>query len=79
MTDGSKFNSIQEFKKLVLKDKDLVVENFLNKLTTYATGQSLTFSDQPEVDKIIARASSKDYGARTLIYELVQSKIFRSK
>ncbi|MCM8529615.1 MAG: DUF1588 domain-containing protein, partial [Lentisphaeraceae bacterium] len=79
LTDGKSFENIQEFKALILRDKEMIVKNLLNKLTIYSTGQDLSFSDDDEVDKILSKTVSTNYGLRSLINELVQSKIFRRK
>ena len=79
LTGGEKFNSIQEFKKLIVRDKRLIAKNILNKLSIYSTGQDLSFSDKEEVEKILNKASSNNYGLRTIIHSLVQSKIFCRK
>ena len=79
LTDGAKFKNIDEFKQLLLKDKDQLARAMTEKLLCYATGGSPTKSDQPEIEAIIARIRAKDYGFRTLVHEVVQSKVFQSK
>jgi mono/diheme cytochrome c family protein len=79
LTDGTKFKNIDEFKQLLLKDKDQLARAMTEKLLCYATGGSPTKSDQPEIEAIIAKIRAKDYGFRTLVHEVVQSKVFQSK
>jgi hypothetical protein len=79
MPDGVKFKNIDEFKQLLLKDKDQLARALAEKLLTYATGGPLARADRTEIDAIVARLRSKDHGFRTLVHEIVQSKLFRRK
>ena len=79
LTGGEEFNSIQEFKKLIMRDKRIIAKNILNKLSIYSTGQELGFSDKEDVEKILNKTASRNYGFRSLIHELIQSKIFYRK
>ena len=63
----------------LLKDKDQLARALAEKLLSYATGASPGKSDQPEIEAVVAKIRSKDYGLRTLIHEIVQSKVFQSK
>ena len=38
-----------------------------------------TTADQPAIEAIVATIRKKDYGLRTLVHEIVQSKVFQSK
>jgi hypothetical protein len=79
LPDGRKFKNIDEYKQLLLKDKDQLARALAEKLLSYATGGTPAKSDQPEIEAIIGRIRSRDYGLRTLIHEIVQSKVFQSK
>jgi hypothetical protein len=79
MPDGSKFANIDEFKQLLLKDKDQLARALAEKLLAYATGRGTDRADRLEIDAIVARVREKKYGLRTLIHEIVQSKIFQHK
>jgi hypothetical protein len=79
MADGAKFANIDELKKLWLRDKDQLARALAEKLITYGTGGPPEAADRGEVDAIVARVRAKDYGFRTLIHEVVQSKLFREK
>ena len=46
---------------------------------TYATGAPVSFGDRAEVDRILQRSKASGFGMRTLIHEVVQSKLFTSK
>jgi hypothetical protein len=79
MPDGTKFRSIDEFKQVLLKDKDQLARALAEKLLTYATGGAPAKSDQPEINAIVRSIREKDYGFRKLVHEVVQSKVFRTK
>src|SRR5262249_25045498 len=79
LPDGQRFRNIDEYKQLLLKDKDQLARGLAEKLLNYGTGGTPAKSDQQEIDAIVARIRSKDYGLRTLVHEIVQSKLFQSK
>ena len=77
-TAGS-FKNIDEYKQLLLKDKDQLARALAEKLLTYATGGAPTTADQPEIEAIVARIRAKNYGFRSLVHEIVQSKMFQTQ
>jgi hypothetical protein len=79
LADGRKFQNIDELKALLLEDKDQLARALTEKLLTYATGGAPKSSDGPEVEAIVGRIRPKDYGLRTLVHEIVQSKLFQHK
>lgn len=79
LPDGRTFASIEEFKQLLLADLDDVTTGLTKKLVTYATGAPVQFADRAEIRRIAERAASKDHGLRTLIHEIVQSRLFQLK
>ena len=79
MPDGSKFKNIDEFKQLLLKDKDQLTRALAEKLLTYATGAAPEATDKAEIEAIVKKSREKNYEFRTLIHEIVQSKVFQNK
>jgi hypothetical protein len=79
LPDGQRFRNIDEYKQLLLKDKDQLARAMAEKLLSYATGGTPAKSDQPEIEAIVARIRPKDYGLRTLVHEIAQSKLFQHK
>jgi hypothetical protein len=79
MPDGTRFETIDEFKVLLLRDLDQIAKALAARLVTYATGGAPARADQPEIDAIVGKIRGKDYGLRTLVHEVVQSGLFRSK
>jgi hypothetical protein len=79
LADGQKFRDIDEFKQLLLKDKDQLARNLTERLVTYATGAAPQPADQPEIDAIVGRIRDRGYGLRRLVQEIVESKLFQHK
>ena len=79
LPDGRKFKDIDEFKKLVLADKEQVARCLTEKLLVYSTGGALGFSDREVVADILTKLRAKNYGFRTLIHEVVESRTFLTK
>jgi hypothetical protein len=77
--DGERFTDIDEYKRLLLRDKDQIARALAVRLATYATGGAPARADQPEVEAVVAKARGKEYGLRTLIHEIVQSRLFLFK
>jgi len=79
LPDGRRFNDFDEFKQLLLADQDQLARALSEKLLTYATGSVPTTADRAEIDSIVGRIREQNYGLRSLIHEIVQSKVFQSK
>jgi hypothetical protein len=79
LPDGRKFQNIDEYKQLLLQDKDQLARALTEKLLAYATGAAPTTSDRPEIEKIVRSSGSKNFGFRSLVHEIVQSAIFQNK
>lgn len=79
LQDGRAFRNIDEFKQLLLSNKDLLARALTAKLLTYATGAISDNADQLEIDGIVAKARERNYGFRTLVHELVASDLFQHK
>jgi Protein of unknown function (DUF1592)/Protein of unknown function (DUF1588)/Protein of unknown function (DUF1587)/Protein of unknown function (DUF1585)/Protein of unknown function (DUF1595)/Planctomycete cytochrome C len=79
LPDGRRFANIDEYKQLLLQDKDQLARAMAEKLLSYATGAGPTDADQQEIENIVGRISAKNYGLRSLVHEVVQSETFRQK
>jgi hypothetical protein len=79
LPDGRSFHNIDEYKQLILEDKDRLARSLTQKLLAYATGAAPAKSDKPQIDTIVHNLSNKNYGFRSLIHEIVQSPMFQTK
>ena len=77
--DGRAFRGIDEYKQLLLADKDQLARGLAEKLLAYATGAAPKKSDRPAIGTIVEKARGKNYGFKSLIHEVVQSPLFQSK
>lgn len=77
--DGKSFKDIDQYKQILLEDKDQLVRNLAQKLIIYATGAELQFADREVVEDIVVRVRKAKYGFRSLIHEVIQSRLFLNK
>jgi mono/diheme cytochrome c family protein len=76
---GKPFKDITDYKKILLEDKDQLARSLTQKLIVYATGADIQFADREVVEQIVAKIRAKNYGFRSLIHEIVQSRVFLNK
>lgn len=79
MPNGEKFANVDEFKQLLLKDKDQLARALAEKLLTYATGAAPEGADKAAIEVIVKQVREKNYGFRSLVHEVVQSGVFQTK
>ena len=79
LLDGRKFADIRGLKELLATNDRQLARNLVNQLVVFATGSPVRFGDRPEVESILDRAKSTNYGVKSLILGLIQSRLFRNK
>jgi hypothetical protein len=79
MPDGKPFRDIDEYKRLLMADKDQLARSLARKLLIYASGADIQFADREVVEQLVASVRDKHYGFRTLIHEVLQSRVFLNK
>jgi hypothetical protein len=79
LPDGRQFRDIDEYRALLLSDRDQLAHALAIKLLTYAIGAPPTAADRPKVEAMVASVRSKNYGFRSLVHEVVQSEVFQNK
>jgi mono/diheme cytochrome c family protein len=77
--DGRPFRGIDEFRKYLLQEVDQLARGMAQRLATYATGGAPEAADRAEIEAIVSRLRERKYGFRTLVHEIVQSRMFREK
>ncbi len=77
--DGKPFRDVDEYKQLLLADKDQLARNLVQKLLIYATGADIQFADREVVEQLVAQSRAQNYGFRSLVHDVVQSRVFLSK
>lgn len=79
LPSGESFDGIIQYKKRLLDKKEQVARNVIEKLIVYSTGAKIQFADRDEVQRILEVCKKKNYGMKTMLYEIVSSKIFLNK
>ena len=77
--DGRPFRDIDEYKQILLADKDQLARNLAEKLLIFATGAEIQFADRAVVEQLVEKSREKNYGFRSLLHDMVQSRIFLNK
>ena len=76
---GREFKNIDDYKALLLEDKEQLARNLARQLLVFATGAEVQFADREVVKSIAARTRERNYGLRSLVHEVVQSPTFLTK
>jgi hypothetical protein len=79
LMDGRQFSDVRQLKSMLLEDEAQIARNLMKQLTIYATGAPVGFSDRQEVEEMLTSASADQYGVRSIVHEIVQSKLFQHK
>ena len=79
LPDGRPFDDVNALRSMLAEDPDRLAQAFLSHLSTYATGAHISFADRATVAEILKKTKAGKHGLRSLIHELVQSKLFRHK
>ena len=78
--DGDRFENIDEFKQLLLKDKDQLARALTDEAADLrhraGTARRPT---RRRSRRSSAKIAAKNYGFRTLVHEIVQSELFQNK
>jgi hypothetical protein len=77
--DGRSFSDINGYKTLLLEDKERIVSALAAKLLAYATGSPVQFGDREDLVAIVTEARSHQFGFRSLLHAIVQSRPFLQK
>ena len=79
LATGEPFHDIVEFKRLLLKNERQIARNLVRQFIVYGTGAPVSFADRAEVERILDAAAKDSYGVRSLLHQVVQSKLFTNK
>ena len=79
LADGRPFHDVRDLKRLLLAGERQIALNLAKQLTIYATGAPVRFCDRTQIEKMVDAAKASQYGLRTLVCQVVESELFRSK
>lgn len=76
---GEVFHNLEEFKRLLLANPEPIIRSLTERLLIYSTGHAIEFVDRAIVSEIVDKSKQSNYGLRSLVHAIVQSKIFLNK
>ena len=79
LADGRKFRDVREFQQLIADNPRPLLENLGRQFVIYSTGRNVNFGDRTELDTLVTRTENAGGGIRTLLHEIVQSVLFRTR
>ena len=77
--DGRAINGIEGLKKLMLEDKDEIAKNLLTKLSQYAMGRKMNYSDSEMIHRLLEGSKKNDYKFRDLIVSIIADESFTKR
>lgn len=79
MPGGRPFKDANEFKQLLLEDRDKVARAFIEQLSIYALRRVLTFDDEDDLNAIQAEANKSDYRVKDIIRAVALSDLIKKR
>jgi len=79
MPGGRPFQNANEFKQLLLEDREKVARAFIEHLCTYALRRALSFDDEEELNAIQAEAEKSDYRVKDIIRAVAVSDLIKKR
>lgn len=76
LADGTPVSGPADLREALLRNEELFVSTFTEKLLTYALGRKLEFYDMPQVRAILRAAEPSGHRVHALVTALVQSPLF---
>jgi len=77
LPDGTPFDGPVGLRDILLSRRDLFVENFIERLLTYALGRGVEQYDRPIIRKIARETVPDDYRWSSIILSIVKTKSFQ--
>jgi hypothetical protein len=79
MPDGRAFTDSDQFKRLLLEDRDKVAQAFIEHLCTYALRRVLTVDDRDDINMIEEEAKKNDYRVKDIVRAVALSELMRKR
>jgi hypothetical protein len=74
--DGTDFSGPDGLYEMMLAKRELFVQNFTEKLMTYALGRKIEYYDMPQVRKVVRDAATEEHRFSALVREIALSDVF---
>jgi mono/diheme cytochrome c family protein len=79
MPDGRTFKNANEFKQLLLEDREKLAHAFIEHLCTYGLRRAIAFDDQEDLRAIELEAKKNQYRIKDIIRAVAQSDLMRKR
>lgn len=79
MPDGRTFKNADEFKRLLLADREKFVHAFIEHLCTYGLRRVLTVDDEDDIKAIVAEAKKSQFKVRDVVRAVALSELMRKR
>ncbi|MEZ6088120.1 MAG: DUF1592 domain-containing protein [Pirellulaceae bacterium] len=79
LPDGRTFEDVEQFKNLLLADRDRFVEAFVEHVCTFALRRVLTVDDRDEIESIVAESKEYDYRLKDIIRAVALSDLLKKR
>lgn len=80
LQDGTEIDDVAGLRRWLLGSRRRELgENLLRQLIIYSTGSPIGFADRAEFATLADRLEASDFGLRSMIHEIVQSRLFLDK
>jgi hypothetical protein len=77
--DGTDFEGPDGLYNILMSRSDLFVENFIEKLLTYALGRKVEYFDMPSIREVSRNAEKEEYRFSALVKEIAMSAAFTQR
>ena len=79
LLDGTKVDGVVSLREALLRNPEIFVGTFVEKLMTYALGRGVAASDMPTVRQIVRDGARQNYRFATIVEGVVNSPAFRMR
>jgi len=79
MPDGRDFQDMQQFKQLLLEDRDKFLRAFIEHVSTYALRRVLTVDDADDIQSIFDEAKKNHFGVRDIVRAIALSELIQKR
>jgi hypothetical protein len=77
--DGRAIDGMEGLKRLMLEDKDKIARNLLTKLSEYAMGREMNYSDSEMINRLLEASKKNDYKLRDLMVSIIADESFTKR
>ena len=77
--DGRAIDGMEGLKRLMMEDKDKIARNLLTKLSEYAMGREMNYSDSEMIDRLLEASKKNDFKLRDLMVSIIADESFTKR